>query len=99
MSEENYKEELSESGTVTGIEADEEDEEIILEPFDPEAISIEQKVVAMDTLIRRLKQKSIHLSPSFQRSEVWDTTRRSRLIESIMLRIPLPMFYVAANES
>lgn len=99
MTEENYKEELSESGTVTGIEADAEDEEIILEPFDPEAISIEQKVVAMDTLIRRLKQKSIHLSPSFQRSEVWDATRRSRLIESIMLRIPLPMFYVAANES
>lgn len=99
MTEENYLEELSESGTVTGIEADIEDEEIILEPFDPEAISIEQKVVAMDTLIRRLKQKSIHLSPSFQRSEVWDATRRSRLIESIMLRIPLPMFYVAANES
>jgi hypothetical protein len=90
------KEELSESGTGTGIEADNE-EELILEPFDPESISIEPKVIAMDTLIRRLKQGSIHLSPGFQRAEVWDQTRRSRLIESIILRIPLPMFYVAAN--
>ncbi|WP_166424590.1 DUF262 domain-containing protein [Paraglaciecola sp. 20A4] len=92
-----YKEELSEDGTKTGIEADIE-EESILEPFDPDSISIEQKVVAMDALIRRLKQNSIHLSPDFQRKEVWDLTRRSRLIESLILKIPLPMFYVAANE-
>lgn len=94
---EDYKEELSEDGTHTGIEADIEDE-CILEPFDPDSISIEQKVVAMDALIRRLKQNSIHLSPDFQRKEVWDSTRRSRLIESLILKIPLPMFYVAANE-
>ncbi|MFJ4397328.1 DUF262 domain-containing protein [Pseudomonas sp. NPDC089396] len=97
MEEGIYKEELSESGEATGIERDPE-EELTLEPFDPDSISIDQKLVPMDTLIRRLKQKSIHLSPSFQRNEVWDDKRRSRLIESIMLKIPLPMFYVAANE-
>ncbi|EIK3125034.1 TPA: DUF262 domain-containing protein [Escherichia coli] len=91
------KQELSETGTLTGIEAD-LDEEMVLEPFDPDAISIEQKVVPMDTLIRRLKQQSIHLSPNFQRNEVWDVTRRSRLIESLLLKIPLPMFYVASDE-
>ncbi|RXJ73291.1 hypothetical protein CS022_09840 [Veronia nyctiphanis] len=90
-------EELSESGQAVGIEAD-SDEELILEPFDPEAISIEQKVVPMDTLIRRLEQGTIHLSPDFQRTEVWDITRRSRLIESLLLKIPLPMFYVASDE-
>lgn len=91
------KQELSETGSLTGIEAD-LDEEMVLEPFDPDAISIEQKVVPMDTLIRRLKQQSIHLSPNFQRNEVWDVTRRSRLIESLLLKIPLPMFYVASDE-
>lgn len=91
------KQELSETGTLTGIEAD-LDEEMVLEPFDPDAISIEQKVVPMDTLVRRLKQQSIHLSPNFQRNEVWDVTRRSRLIESLLLKIPLPMFYVASDE-
>jgi len=97
MEETDYKEELSESGEATGIERD-QDEELILEPFDPDSISIDQKLIPMDTLIRRLNQKSIHLSPSFQRNEVWDDKRRSRLIESIMLKIPLPMFYVSANE-
>lgn len=90
------KEELSASGEKTGIEL-EEDEDVI-EPFSPEDISIQQKVVPMDVLIRRLKQKSILLSPSFQRNEVWNTTRKSRLIESLMLNIPLPMFYVASDE-
>ena len=98
MSDQNEedREELSESGIPIGIEAS--DDEIILEPFDPESISIEQKVVAMDTLIRRLKQGSILLAPGFQRSEVWNDTRRSLLIESLMLKIPLPMFYVAGND-
>lgn len=94
---EDIKEELAEDGSKSGIEAENENEDI-LEPFNPDSISIASKVIAMDTLIRRLEQKTIHLSPDFQRSEVWDSTRRSRLIESLMLNIPLPMFYVAANE-
>lgn len=91
------KEELAEDGSKIGIESENQDENI-LEPFDPDSISIESKVVPMDTLIRRLEQKTIQLAPNFQRSEVWDSTRRSRLIESLMLKIPLPMFYVAADE-
>ncbi|GGE77287.1 DUF262 domain-containing protein [Shewanella carassii] len=92
-----FKEELSESGERIGIEAEEDNETI--EPFDPEEISIQQKIVSMDVIVRRLNQGSIILSPSFQRKEVWDRTRRSRLIESLMLNIPLPMFYVAADEN
>lgn len=91
------KEELAEDGSEIGIEQEPE-EEIIVEPFDPNSISIDSKVIAMDTLIRRFEQKTIHLTPNFQRNEVWNQTRKSRLIESLMLKIPLPMFYVAANK-
>ena len=98
MSEqEEVKQELSETGQETGIEAEESDE-TILEPFDPSKITIESKVVPMDTILRRLKQGTILLSPSFQRKEVWTDTRKSLLIESLMLSIPLPMFYVAADD-
>ena len=96
MSEKIVYEELSERGEGIGVEADTDN--LIIEPFDPDSISIDQKSVPMDTLIRRLKQQSIKLNPSFQRNEVWDSQRRSRLIESIMLKIPLPMFYVASDE-
>lgn len=95
--DENIKQELSETGQEIGIELEDE-EESILEPFDPSKITIDSRVVPMDTILRRLKQGSIILSPSFQRNEVWNPTKKSRLIESIMLSIPLPMFYVAADE-
>ena len=91
------KEELSADGTFSGVESD-DGEKKDHEPFDPEKISIEPKVVSMDTLIRRITQKSIRLAPGFQRKEVWDPERKSQLVESLMLKIPIPMFYVAADE-
>lgn len=95
-SKEKPKEELGADGSPTGVELD--DEEVFNTPFNADSISIESKVVPMDTLIRRLKQRSINLAPDFQRGFVWNLQRRSRLIESMMLKIPLPMFYVAATE-
>jgi len=89
-------EEVGADGKSVGVE--EETISTSNEPFDPDSISIEPKVVAMDLLLRRLRQGSIRLAPSFQRRFVWDEERCSQLIESLMLRIPLPMFYVAANE-
>jgi uncharacterized protein with ParB-like and HNH nuclease domain len=40
----------------------------------------------------------IDLSPDFQRNFVWNPFQKSRLIESVLLRIPLPMFYFAEDE-
>lgn len=67
------------------------------DPFDPSTISIEKRVVTMDSIIRRLEQNSIKLNPGFQRKEVWDDTRKCQLIESLLLKIPIPMFYVSAS--
>ena len=90
------REELGEDGSQIGVEY--EDDLSAAEPFDPASISVEPKVVALDAVIRRLKSNTIRLSPGFQRKLVWDEKRRSQLIKSLMLRIPLPMFYVAADE-
>ncbi|MGV8945380.1 MAG: DUF262 domain-containing protein [Lutibacter sp.] len=80
-----------------------EDEEITIEdiefePFNPELISIDTKKITMDTLLRRLKQGTINLNPDFQRNYVWTMDKKCQLIESLMLKIPLPMFYVSADE-
>lgn len=95
--DENIKEDLAADGTLAGVEADIEEWEKG-EPFDPEQISIDPKVVSMDTLLRRLQQGSMRLAPPFQRKEIWDWERKSQLIESLMLKIPIPMYYVAADE-
>jgi hypothetical protein len=91
------QEELAATGKFSGVEAESEEFDL-QEPFDPEKISIDGRVVSMDALIRRLIQGTIRLAPAFQRKEVWDIERKSRLVESMMLNIPIPMFYVAADE-
>lgn len=48
--------------------------------------------------MRRLQQGTITLNPDFQRQEVWDQKRKSQLIESLLLKIPIPMFYVSSDE-
>lgn len=73
-------------------------EDTLSDPFNPNDISIEKKLILVETCIKRLLQRSIVLSPDFQRHEVWDNERKSRLIESLMLKIPIPMFYVSADE-
>ena len=72
--------------------------ELDINPFNPEDISIVTNQMAMDGLVRRFLQGSIVLNPDFQRNEVWDMKKRSQLIESLMLKIPLPMFYVQSDE-
>ncbi|MBI3233559.1 MAG: DUF262 domain-containing protein [Bacteroidetes bacterium] len=46
-----------------------------------------------------MEQGTIELTPDFQRKKVWDKKQKCRLIESLMLKIPIPMFYVAADET
>jgi uncharacterized protein with ParB-like and HNH nuclease domain len=81
----------------SGIEDDPESE-TLNDPFNPNDISIDSKGMAMDMCLRRLIQGTIILNPDFQRNEVWTLSKKSQLIESLMLKIPIPMFYVSADE-
>lgn len=82
---------------VMGVEDEAEEDDESKQPFDPTTISIEKRVITMDAIIRRMEQNTIRLNPGFQRKEVWDETRKCQLIESLLLCIPIPMFYVAAD--
>jgi hypothetical protein len=43
------------------------------------------------------QEGSLCLQPDFQRKSVWDEGRQSRLIESILLNVPLPIVYLAED--
>jgi len=90
-------EELADEGVASGVEQESEAFHTV-EPFDPASISLSSKVVALDAVLRRIRNKTIRLHPDFQRNAVWDVERKSLLIESMMLRIPLPMFYVSEDK-
>ena len=83
------------------VEEEREDpEEKITTPFNPEQIKIRTTQIVVEQLISRIKHEEIDLAPDFQRQAgIWNDERKSRLIESLLLRIPLPVFYVAADES
>ncbi|TSA79645.1 DUF262 domain-containing protein [Deinococcus detaillensis] len=49
----------------------------------------------VETLVLRIGRGSMILQPEFQRNFVWNTTKASRLIESLLLNIPIPVVYVA----
>ena len=53
-------------------------DESLSDPFNPNDISIEKKTILVETCVKRLVQRSIILSPDFQRHEVWDDVRKSR---------------------
>lgn len=64
-------------------------------PLDELAIR-EERRSAVD-VVRRLRAGRFRLDPDFQRDFVWEKDKQSRLIESVLMRIPLPVFYVAED--
>jgi len=66
----------------------------ITNPFSTKDIKITNAVISLSSLINRLEFEEIDLNPDFQRhANLWNQTSMSRLIESILLKLPLPIFY------
>lgn len=83
-----------------GLEPEIETSASMSEPFDPSKIRVQTERKTIDLIFRRYVHKEIDLAPDFQRrARLWPLFRRSQLIESLLLKIPLPVFYVAADQS
>jgi hypothetical protein len=64
--------------------------------FNPLLVNIDNRLINIDLIVKRLNQNppEIDLYPEFQRNDnLWNATEQSRLIESILIRFPLPAFY------
>lgn len=81
---------------------DEEEPELLDEvmyPFNPTDIDIVVEPKSLDALIKRIQHNEIDMNTDFQRhAELWDNRKMSRLIESILIRFPLPAFYFDASD-
>jgi len=62
-------------------------------PLDSVFVRTEQRTVS--DIVKRISAGRYILDPDFQRDFVWSSQQQSRLIESCLMRIPLPVFYVA----
>lgn len=52
----------------------------------------------VESLYGKYKRGKLVLQPDFQRHFVWDATKSSRLIESALLDIPLPVIYLSEEK-
>ena len=80
-------------------ETGEEPEELKGQPFNAEKIRVDQQMLSVKYMLELMDDGLIELNPGYQRHRVWkDNKRKSLLIESLMLRIPIPAFYFYENE-
>lgn len=66
--------------------------------IDLESIRINSKPLSVDKVLKRIEHEEINLSTAFQRKTgLWDKGVKSRLIETIILDMPIPAFYFDAS--
>ena len=79
-----------------------------IEGLDPESGSwgeypidellIRQENRTIHGVMRRMDRNDYILDPDFQREFLWLPDKQSKLIESVIMRIPLPVFYMAEDK-
>ena len=53
----------------------------------------------IETITLQIQKGNINLSPGFQRRDAWDNIRKSRLIESIIVGMPVPNIVLAEDRN
>lgn len=61
-----------------------------------EELDIKESHMQVVTLLRRKEQGKIEIPP-FQRNQVWKPQQKSKFIESLILNIPIPPFYISQD--
>ena len=51
----------------------------------------------LETLVKKIKRGIIKLNPDYQRNHRWTETESSRLMESLILNIPIPTVYLSQD--
>lgn len=63
-------------------------------PFDPNQINVSSPPMNVGDIIEMLENGEIMLDTEFQRlPDLWNNVKKSRFIESLLLKLPIPKFY------
>jgi len=89
------KEALQNEEKIEGLGND-EDASLGDYPIDTLLIRNENRTVF--DILRRIDKGFFVMDPDFQRDFIWRDEVQSKLIESVLMRIPLPVFYLAEDE-
>lgn len=84
----------SENGDIEGLDRD---EDISFGDYPIDTVLIRNENRTVHDVLRRIEKGSFVMDPDFQRDFIWPEEKQCKLIESVMMRIPLPVFYLAEN--
>lgn len=76
-----------------------DDEDGLELPSNQRRVLTEARDESIEQLVGRIRKGRLELQPEFQRGFVWSSAKASALIESILMKIPLPVIYVAQLEN
>lgn len=79
------------------IEGLEGDEDAAWGDYPIDTLLIRHENRTVHDVLRRIEQGAFVMDPDFQRDFVWPVDKQSKLIESVLMRIPLPVFYLAED--
>ena len=86
----------SDSDSIEGLE---DDRQPALWPADSiNSLLIRNENRTVHEVLRRINAGRYVMNPDFQRDFIWDEEKQSKLIESVIMRIPLPVLYLAEDE-
>lgn len=74
-----------------------EEEDVKYKPYNVELIRVDPKSFTLDTVFNKIEKGNINLSPDFQRNAVWSKRQKCLFIESLLLRIPVPVLYLSQD--
>lgn len=80
------------------IEGLDKDEYPSLEDYQLDTLLIRAESRTVHDVLRRIKAGGYVMNPDFQRDFIWPEDKQSKLIESVLMRIPLPVFYLGEDD-
>lgn len=87
-------------GEKTGVEVEDTgpgEDDAIKRPWNPDEIRVTTRMFSLRNIFDLIDEGSLELAPDFQRGRVWRPSQKSKLVESVLLQIPLPAFYFAED--
>ncbi len=82
----------------TGVELEETaGGERTTDPLNPALIRVDTREVPIDLLLSQIRHHELVIPEFHREGATWADVTQSRLIESILIRIPLPVFYIDAT--
>lgn len=80
------------------FEADDSEDQALILGEGERRLATQSLDLSIADLVARIDRQTLILQPEFQRDYVWSSAKAGQLIESVLLRIPLPIVYLSETE-